>query len=205
MAYGFTTEERQRIRLALRRQACACAVSPGMRKTTVEALTQAAGISKGAFYLFYPSKELLFLEVLEELHTLVYGRMAEQIREHPELPAQRRLSQAVLSACDALESSGMLPFWENDVPALIQKIPEDILARQYHADSVHIRDALRPVLADEERLDLAAAAVQSLMLTLTHRRQIGPLYSQVLRITAEGLFRELCPAASSAQGEMCHD
>ena len=199
MAYGFTAEERQHIRAVLREQARACAISPGMRKTTVEALTQAAGISKGAFYLFYPGKELLFLEVLEDLHTLVYGKMAEMVRQHPELPPAERLAQAVLAACSALEQSSMLPFWENDVPALIQKIPESVLDRQYHADSVHIRDALRPVIADEPTLALAASAVQALMLTLSHRKQIGPMYTEVLRRMTDGLFHELCAERTEAQ------
>ena len=191
MAYGFSPEERQRIRSALRAEARACAVSPGMRKTTVETLTQRVGISKGAFYLFYPSKELLFLEVLEDLHSLVYGRMAEEVRCHPELSPDERTAQAVLAACEALEASGMLPFWENDVPALLQRLPTESLRESYHADGVHIREALQPLTQDEEQLALASAAVEALMLTLSHRRQIGPLYPQVLRLMASGMFRAM--------------
>lgn len=41
----------------------------GMRQTTVDQLVEAAGISKGAFYKFYSSKEMLFLDLLEDLHT----------------------------------------------------------------------------------------------------------------------------------------
>jgi AcrR family transcriptional regulator len=37
----------------------------GLSKTRVEELAQAVGISKGAFYLFYESKEALFMEVVE--------------------------------------------------------------------------------------------------------------------------------------------
>jgi len=36
----------------------------GLRKTTVEELARAAGIAKGTFYLFFPSKEALYAEVL---------------------------------------------------------------------------------------------------------------------------------------------
>lgn len=31
-----------------------------------------SGTSKGAFYKFYPSKELLFFEILEDMHTEIY-------------------------------------------------------------------------------------------------------------------------------------
>ena len=37
----------------------------GLSKTRIEELAQAVGISKGAFYLFYPSKEALFMDVVE--------------------------------------------------------------------------------------------------------------------------------------------
>lgn len=36
----------------------------GYKKTGVDELCRQAGISKGAFYLFYASKEALFCEVL---------------------------------------------------------------------------------------------------------------------------------------------
>src|SRR5512139_3322623 len=38
----------------------------GLRKTNIEELAQAAGISKGAFYNFYESKEELFMDVIEQ-------------------------------------------------------------------------------------------------------------------------------------------
>lgn len=39
----------------------------GIKKTSVEELARAAGISKGAYYLFFKTKEELFFEVLEGL------------------------------------------------------------------------------------------------------------------------------------------
>lgn len=39
----------------------------GLKKTSVEELAAAAGISKGAFYLFYESKEALFMDVVERI------------------------------------------------------------------------------------------------------------------------------------------
>ena len=50
MAVGFTPEEkRKRILILLKQEAKICVSSIGMRKTTVDRLAQAAGISKGCF------------------------------------------------------------------------------------------------------------------------------------------------------------
>ncbi len=38
----------------------------GLQKTTIRTLAKAAGISTGSFYLFFPSKEDLFFEILSE-------------------------------------------------------------------------------------------------------------------------------------------
>ena len=66
---AFTDEQNEQIRNDLIRAARRCGITIGMRKTSVEQLTNAAGISKGSFYKFFDSKELLFFAVLEDIHT----------------------------------------------------------------------------------------------------------------------------------------
>ena len=70
---AFTDNQNETIRRDLIREARRCGVSIGMRKTSVEQLADAVGISKGSFYKFFPSKELLFFAVLEDIHTVVYA------------------------------------------------------------------------------------------------------------------------------------
>ena len=77
---AFSAEENAAIRETLLREARRCAVTLGLRKTSVEQLTEAAGISKGLFYKYFASKELLFFEVLEDIHSEVY-QVAEQALE----------------------------------------------------------------------------------------------------------------------------
>lgn len=38
----------------------------GLRKTSIDEIVEAAGISKGSFYAFFPSKEVLFFRILEQ-------------------------------------------------------------------------------------------------------------------------------------------
>jgi AcrR family transcriptional regulator len=49
----------------------------GLRRTTIGVLTRGAGISQGAFYLFFPSKEALLVEILEEAEREVRRRLDE--------------------------------------------------------------------------------------------------------------------------------
>ena len=66
---AFTDEQNKQIRNDLIWEARRCGITIGMRKTSVEQLTEAVGISKGSFYKFFDSKELLFFAVLEDIHT----------------------------------------------------------------------------------------------------------------------------------------
>ena len=79
MATAFTEQEKQQILRRLRQEARRCASHIGMKKTTVDQLAESAGISKGAFYKFYPTKEALFLEVLEEWHSELYEKAAQAV------------------------------------------------------------------------------------------------------------------------------
>ena len=70
---AFTDEQNEQIRNDLIRAARRCGITIGMRKTSVEQLTEAVGISKGSFYKFFDSKELLFFTVLEHPYRVLRG------------------------------------------------------------------------------------------------------------------------------------
>lgn len=113
---AFSAEENAAIRETLLREARRCAVTLGLRKTSVEQLTEAAGISKGLFYKYFTSKELLFFEVLEDIHSEVY-QVAEQAleegkdrrrRAHRERAAHG-LQPLIRDRCDEIHRGGLGP------------------------------------------------------------------------------------------------
>ena len=69
MPKAFSEREKETIRVQMLEKGRKLFEKQGIKKTSVEELAQAAGISKGAFYLFYESKEELLMEILEGLET----------------------------------------------------------------------------------------------------------------------------------------
>lgn len=61
----FSVSQKEYIKEKLIEKAVEYAKTIGIRKTSVEDLTKAVGISKGAFYKFYNSKEELFFNAFE--------------------------------------------------------------------------------------------------------------------------------------------
>ena len=64
MSRSFTDYEKDNIRKSLLEACKQSWTQYGYKKTSVDELCKHAGISKGAFYLFFESKEALFCEVL---------------------------------------------------------------------------------------------------------------------------------------------
>lgn len=194
MATAFTEQEMNIIVSKLKDAARHCAGTFGVRKTTVDQLTAAADISKGAFYKFYPSKEALFFELLEEMHTEIYASSAEVLRQNASLPPAERAAQAVLAACGTMKESGMMDFLERDVPYLLRKIPAEVQEEHYHSDEVHIKELFENAgLVPEAGIEVAAATVRGLFLTVSHREDIGPLYPEVLETLVTGACHRLFP------------
>lgn len=189
---AFTENQNEMIRRDLIREALRCGVTIGMRKTSVEQLTDAVGISKGSFYKFFPSKELLFFAVLEDIHTECFAAAQASLRETAELPPANRAAEAILAACRWLSETQALVFVENDAEFLLRRLPDEVKTAHYHDDETHIRALLESNgLQAKGGIALAAAAIRGLILTVSHQGQIGELYPQVLNILVRGVCREL--------------
>lgn len=194
MATAFSQQEREIIIQKLKEAARHYASAVDVRKITVEQLASAADISKGAFYKFYPIKELLFFELLEDMHTEIYAAAEQALRAHIGLPSADCAAESVLAACRAMQASGMMDFLENDVSYILRKIPKEIQQEHYHSDEVHIRDLMKSAgLEPTGGPELASAVVRGLFLTISHRQNIGAQYPQVLDILVRGACARLFP------------
>ena len=189
---AFTEEQNETIRRDLIREARCCGVTVGMRKTSVEQLTEAVGISKGSFYKFFDSKELLFFAVLEDIHTECFAAAQKSLQENAAVAPADRAAAAILAACRLLSETKAFVFIENDAEFLLHRLPEEVKTAHYHDDETHIRLLLEKYdLAPNRGISLAAATVRGLILTVSHKEQIGELYPQVLETLVYGACREL--------------
>ena len=189
---AFTDEQNEHIRKDLIREARRCGVTIGMRRTSVEQMTEAVGISKGSFYKFFDSKELLFFAVLEDIHSECFAAAQKSLQENAALGSADRAAAAILTACRWLSETKAFLFIENDADFLLHRLPEEVKTAHYHDDETHIRTLLEMGgLQPKGGMALAAATVRGLILTVSHQEQIGALYPQVLETLVRGACREL--------------
>ena len=82
MARSFTEHEKDNIRNHLQEACKQSWTQYGYKKTSVDDLCRQTGISKGAFYLFFESKEALFCEVLCSVQEQICRAASEVIEKH---------------------------------------------------------------------------------------------------------------------------
>lgn len=82
MAKSFTKREKENIKRSLQEACKQSWTQYGYKKTSVDDLCKQAGISKGAFYLFFESKEALFCEVLCFVQEQIRNAASEVIEKH---------------------------------------------------------------------------------------------------------------------------
>ena len=82
MARSFTEREKENIKRSLQEACKQSWTQYGYKKTSVDELCRQVGISKGAFYLFFESKEALFCEVLCSVQEQICNAALEIIEKH---------------------------------------------------------------------------------------------------------------------------
>lgn len=79
MPLPFTDQQKTRLRQKMRRAARELFATQGLKKTSLEDITRAVGIAKSTFYLFFESKEALFLDVLAQDGPAVEARLQAEL------------------------------------------------------------------------------------------------------------------------------
>jgi AcrR family transcriptional regulator len=86
-------EQQARTRAALLEAAARVFVERGFAGSSVEAITENAGYSRGAFYSNFESKEQLFAELLQERVYVIYREMAEKSASGTERATMREVGE----------------------------------------------------------------------------------------------------------------
>lgn len=135
MPKAFSEQEKEIIAGRLLEQGYKQFSAFGLRKTNIEEIARAAGISKGAFYLFYESKEALFMDVVEEIEERVRRELIEAV-DLPGPSARARLYHVFKKAVELFSSLPILHYITGgDFELLFRRVPAKKL--QDHLSSDH--------------------------------------------------------------------
>lgn len=192
MATAFTTAEKEQITHLLLDSARRHASREGMSKTTVDDLAADAKISKGAFYRFYASKELLFLDMLNHWQQDIFVKGQQLLQEYSHLPTPQRTAAAFRETLQAILSNPLDQFLVRDLPVLLRRVSPSLLEKYYRTEEDFIVQLIRTVgvkLTVPEKT--AAAAIHILALSMAQADDIGPSYQEGLNALVDAACLQL--------------
>jgi AcrR family transcriptional regulator len=175
---AFTEYEKELIGQRLLEQGYSLFSTYGLKKTSIGELAEAAGISKGAFYIFYESKEALFMDVVE----LAEERFRQEVLAVINLPGptpRSRLLAVLKQAFGLFKTIPILQFLtSSDYDVLYRRVPAEKLQEHLTHDRVFIeelvtrcRQAGIPIQASTEEI---SSLFYALVVTILHEQDFGP-------------------------------
>ena len=209
MPRPFSSEERAQITQRLRDVGRSAFATHGLRRVTVDELASAAGISKGAFYLFFDSKEALLLDIFQRFEADFQRKVLDEVLR-PELDPVQSLRTLLRTAVAVRGSDPLLRNLSDiDIEIFMRRIPPDQAAVLLEADVASARrfvDYWRlqgsPIGVDAEVL---TGLMRAIVLTSFRRHEIGEaVYEQVVQLMIDSVAQQLVPIDNHSARRHAH-
>ena len=193
MATAFTTEEKEVIRKKLHKVAKECLQRYGVKKTTVDQMAAMVDISKGSFYNFYSSKEMLFFTVLEEYQIDVMNRLTEQLGMETKIDTNR-LVQLLYDFYQDFRYSFMYTIFKNhEMELLIRKLPKEAITNHHLIDDRMVKKIVSRInIRENVSVEIVSALFRTIAMTILHIEEIGEeQFDIALKFVIQGIVEQI--------------
>jgi AcrR family transcriptional regulator len=201
MGRAFTKEEKEAIYQGLVEKGKELFTRYGIKKTTVDDLTGAVGISKGIFYQFFNSKEELFQEIFEMEVAVCREKMSSLLEANCDNPQDcvRRLIRQYIEFIEKNPFFRMTLLHDADMPGL-KSMVEDETIRERRDEWIklllmYLHEWRERGLVIDGNLEVIAATIRSTVYLLFHKSEIGTdvfydIIDLLSELISESLFKE---------------
>lgn len=177
MPKAFSEQERETIRAQMREKGKKLFEKHGLKKTSVDELTEAVGISKGAFYLFFESKEELFMEILEQIEKEIQTSILE-FAIKPKANARKNVSDMLKSFLLTWDAYPLLKhFSKTDFDYLVRKIPAERAMLHANHDEDFTNDFIKKIKREGITVKASPRVISNMIKSLffmgLHREDMG--------------------------------
>ena len=193
MATAFTAEEKEVIRKKLHKVAKECLQRYGVKKTTVDQMAAMVDISKGSFYNFYSSKEMLFFKVLEEYQIDVMNCLTEQLGMEVKIDTNR-LVQLLYDFYQDFRYSFMYTIFKNhEMELLIRKLPKEVITNHHLIDDRMVKKIVSRInIKENVSVEIVSALFRTIAMTILHIEEIGEeQFDTTLKLVIQGIVEQI--------------
>ena len=194
MPRSFTEQEEETIRALLFKSGEEMFSRYGLKKTSIDELARAAGIAKGSFYRFFPSKEALYFACLEEQERAF---RKDHLLPLLKAPRERReiIEDLVKLIFDLPEAYPLMTilFKPEEYAILLRGVPAETLEAHRQGDEEAMDLIIRHLTSETAgregtESDPSPEALNglfwALLLLNLHRPELGPVFGPASELIA---------------------
>ena len=205
MPRAFSETDRERIRSKLIAAGKRFLNKVGVRLLVVDDIAREAGISKGSFYSFYPSREDFILSVFESWEAEYRSALIREVAEGKGT-ARERIERFFLGTFDILgREPGLANLGMKEIQAIIERLPPDRIEAHQAADNRVLEETFGGWVAKGLLTPEIVAAFRGLvpaLFSIAIHREDFPLgsYQPAVTLIAEALALRIASGASGKGG-----
>ncbi len=190
MSRSFTEREKENIKRSLREACKQSWTQYGYKKTSVDDLCKQVGISKGAFYLFFESKEALFCEVLCFVQEQICNTALEVIEKHKDKYGVAEALKLIYQEYD--RNNFLYNSDSTDFTILMNKLSEEQVKKIEKSN--HMSQQLflsQPYLKFKVDADLAMSVIYSLIMNVKNKEILPHNHMETFDFMADHLIESI--------------
>lgn len=201
MPKAFSEHEREFVQQAMLRVGAALIRRKGLRQVTVEDITKGAHIAKGSFYAFYPSREMLFWNIIKSEEKQLLKKIISVAIEEIDVKSKvHRIFHDLFLKEDCL----VFYLTQEDTEYITRKLPPELIA----SDLENGKDILRTILSmckldeSQESIEIIMSMIHSLQyIASSELLKIETARKKMLGILVESFADYLSKGAKAEQYE----
>jgi AcrR family transcriptional regulator len=161
----------------------------GYKKTSIAELASLVGISTGAFYAFYSTKELLFMETADFYSDQILNAIMQNV---PKNPTKCDLAEAVKILMEELGRNKWMLSMQQDFELFMHRLPQDFLKKNQSKDLIDITEIVRQFgLVPKVSMEEITAVMHTLSVSVYFTEMIGEYYKRAMGFLIDGVIERL--------------
>ena len=190
MARSFTRQEKETIKKNLMEICKKSWTQYGYKKTSVDDICKKAGISKGAFYIFFKSKEALFCEVLCSVQEQICNTAANIIEENKNKYGVAEALKFIYQEYD--KNNFLYNSDSTDFTILMNRLPDEQVKRIKNATYMGRQLFLdKPYLKLKIDTDMAVSVIYSLIMNIKSKNILPHSHMETFDFMVDHLIDSL--------------
>jgi AcrR family transcriptional regulator len=196
MPATFTLSERERIEARMRQVGYKLFTTQGLKETSLEEITTSAGVAKSSFYVFFASKEQLYLELLAAEAPAIKKRvLAIFEREHDARKAIESFLRTMFQEFETNLLTKRLITHRDELELIARKVTPEDLERKFTEGQLPVQEFIRRMQKQKKIISgdpaVLEGTIRSVFFLLLHQDELGAHYpavlEQMIQVVARGL------------------